>query len=101
MPDDRLFLPEHFDGTTASQVAAELLKRRGQPIELNGGRVKTAGALGLQVLASATKQWRQDDYAFRVVEVSGELIRAGEVLGLAHGDLGFADAVPAAGQGAS
>lgn len=89
MPDDKLYLPEHFDGTTVSQVAQELLKRRGQPIELNGGRVKTAGALGLQVLAAAAKQWRQDQHAFRLVDASDVLQNAGEVLGIARTDLGL------------
>ena len=29
MPDDKLYLPEHFDGTSVTQVAADLLARRG------------------------------------------------------------------------
>lgn len=89
MPDDKLYLPEHFDGTTVSQVSAELLKRRGQAVQLNGERVKTAGTLGLQVLASAAKQWEQDEQAFHVVHASGELIQAGHMLGIVHADLGI------------
>ncbi|MEM6587130.1 MAG: STAS domain-containing protein [Pseudomonadota bacterium] len=89
MPDDKLYLPEHFDGTNVSQVAAELLTRRGQPVKLSGGRVKTAGALGFQVLASAAKQWLADDHPFQVVDASDELFHASEVLGLAQADLGF------------
>lgn len=87
MPDNKLYLPEHFDGTTVSQVAAELLKRRGKPVELNGERVKTASALGLQVLASATKQWRHDDKKFQVVRASDDLALASATLGLADADL--------------
>ncbi|MEM7597348.1 MAG: STAS domain-containing protein [Pseudomonadota bacterium] len=91
MPDDKLYLPEHFDGTTVSQVAAELLTRRGQPIELNAERVKTAGALGLQVLASTTKQWQQDDTTFEVLNASEGLVHAAETLGIAKADLGLSD----------
>lgn len=89
MPDDRLYLPEHFDGTTVSQVSAELLKRRGQAVELNVERVKTAGALGLQVLASASKQWRADGESFDVVGTSDELTQAADILGLSHDELGL------------
>lgn len=95
MPDDNLYLPEHFDGTTVSQVAAELLGRRGHPVELNGERVKSAGALGLQILLSATKQWKEDDHAFRVVHASDDLIQAGETLGLTQSELGLVDLGPA------
>lgn len=90
MPDDKLYLPEHFDGTTVSQVSAELLKRRGEAVELNGERVKTAGALGLQVLASATRQWQADDQPFSVVSVSEPLDQACEALGVARADVSFA-----------
>ena len=34
MRDNDLHLPEHFDGTHVRQVADELLKRRGQSLEL-------------------------------------------------------------------
>ncbi|MEL7281526.1 MAG: STAS domain-containing protein [Pseudomonadota bacterium] len=91
MPDDKLYLPEHFDGTTVSQVAAELLKRRGHPVALNAERVKTAGALGLQVLASTTKQWRQDNAEFEVLNASEDLVHAAETLGIAPADLGVSD----------
>ncbi|MEO0752667.1 MAG: STAS domain-containing protein [Pseudomonadota bacterium] len=91
MPDDKLYLPEHFDGTTVSQVAAELLKRRGQAVELNAEKVKTAGALGLQVLASTHLQWQQDALSFEVVNASDDLVQATQTLGLSPADLGVTD----------
>ncbi|MEL7255385.1 MAG: STAS domain-containing protein [Pseudomonadota bacterium] len=90
MPDHKLYLPEHFDGSTASQVVAEMLSHRGKPLTLHGARVKSAGALGLQVLISATKQWAHDDQPFTVVDGSDALIRGVEVLGMDSSDLGIA-----------
>ncbi|MEO0371007.1 MAG: STAS domain-containing protein [Pseudomonadota bacterium] len=90
MSDDKLYLPEHFDGTTVSQVAAALLERRGKPVELSAERVKTAGALGLQILISANTQWNEDGQTFEVVSASDDLIQASEVLGMNHADLGLA-----------
>lgn len=91
MPDDKLYLPEHFDGKTASQIAAELLKRRGTALELNAEKVKSAGALGLQVLAATCRQWHEDKHAFEVLNPSEELIQASTALGLTQADLGFSD----------
>lgn len=90
MTENDLFLPEHFDGNTVAQITSELLARRGSPVELKGGRVKSVGVLGLQVLMAARKQWCDDDAQFRVIEPSDAMVSAGQVLGLDPVDMGFA-----------
>ena len=82
MTEDRLFLPEQFDGTTAPQVTEALLAHRGQAVELDAARVKSAGTLGLQVLVAARKQWAADDSGFRVITPSDAFMTAALTIGL-------------------
>ncbi len=89
MPDDQLYLPERFDGTTVTHVKEALLARQGQPTELDAGRVKSTGALGLQVLISARLQWLADQAAFRVVNPSDAVLSACHTLGIKRADLGL------------
>ncbi|MEL7011791.1 MAG: STAS domain-containing protein [Pseudomonadota bacterium] len=91
MPDNDLHLPEHFDGSHVRQVADELLKRRGQSLELNASRVKTAGTLGLQVLVATAKQWAQDDARFRLIAASDALTQAVDAIGMSRNDIGLAE----------
>ena len=91
MRDNDLHLPEHFDGTHVRQVADELLKRRGQSLELKASRVKTAGALGLQMLVATAKQWAQDDLSFRLIGASDQLLHAADALGIPVKDLGLTE----------
>lgn len=91
MPDTDLHLPEHFDGTHVRQVADELLKRRGQSLELNASRVKTAGTLGLQVLVATAKQWAEDGVSFRLISASDALTHAADALGISRNDLGLTE----------
>lgn len=91
MPDNNLHLPEHFDGTHIRQVADELLKHRGKPLDLNASRVKTAGTLGMQVLVSTAKQWKQDNQSFRLIAASDPLMQAADALGIAHSHLGISE----------
>lgn len=88
MLDDKLYLPESFDGETAVQVTEELLKHRGQSVVLNSKRVKTAGALGIQVLISARKQWQQDKQIFHVSKASAALLQTVHALGVNCEDVG-------------
>jgi anti-anti-sigma regulatory factor len=82
MGKDRLYLPENLDRSTVEKVAAALLERRGHVVELDAGRVKIAGALGLQLLISTVAQWRKDSVSFSVVNPSDALIDAHHMLGI-------------------
>lgn len=91
MSDTDLHLPEHFDGAHVRRVADELLKRRGQPLELNASRVKTAGALGIQVLVATAKQWALDDARFSLIAPSDALTHAADALGVSNSDFGLTE----------
>lgn len=89
MLEKSLHLPEFFDGARIGAVVDELIKHRRRPLELNAANVKVTGALGLQVLVSAVKQWRHDGVEFRVVNASGAMLDVIETLGVHQSDAGI------------
>lgn len=53
-------LGRKLDSTAARHLATDLLALRGQPLEISGEAVESAGALALEVLVSAGLQWQAD-----------------------------------------
>lgn len=84
----RYCLSVHLDSASAPIVASDLLERRGQPLCVDASKVEFAGALGLQVLVSAERQWRLDGHAFRIDPLSARFKEAAEGLGVPLEDLG-------------
>lgn len=80
--DDVLKLPEHLDVAGARSVHEDLLGLRGRAVSIDAEAVRKAGALGLEVLLSAARQWREDGLPFRVAPTSEAFRAACTGLGL-------------------
>ncbi|RYI07937.1 MAG: STAS domain-containing protein [Acetobacteraceae bacterium] len=52
-----LALPDRLDRDAARDLHAELLQRRGTDLDLDGSDVRAAGALAVQVLVAASRDW--------------------------------------------
>ncbi|MEZ5716152.1 MAG: STAS domain-containing protein [Paracoccaceae bacterium] len=85
-----LKLPERLDNATAGHLAGELSRLRGQPAKLDGSAVRFGGALGLQVLVAARRQWQADGQGFKVAPTSDALRNACRVLGIDPDEIGAA-----------
>lgn len=85
---DNYGLNRHLDSAAATPLAADLLELRGNPLRVDGSAVSFAGALPLQVLIAAKKQWADDDQSFQVAPLSPELAKAAKVLGIELPDIG-------------
>ena len=83
-------LRPHLDSPAAATVASELLELRGQALTITGDDVTFAGALSLQVLVSARRQWEEDGYQFLVKSASEPFHAACEGLGFRWEDIGGA-----------
>lgn len=83
-----LKLPERLDNATAANLADELSRLRGEPATLDGSAVTFGGALGLQVLVAANRQWQADGLGFAVTLTSDALHNACRILGIAPEEIG-------------
>ena len=77
-----LRLPGHIDSNAAPPLAAQILEKSGQPLTLDASGVTFIGALGLQVLIAAKKQWDADETAFAVDHLGDEMMDACKALGV-------------------
>jgi len=75
-------LPERFDGAPVEAFAGALGDRRGNPLVVDAGAVVFAGALGLQALVAARRQWQADGAAFGVEGMSDALKDICHLLGI-------------------
>ena len=80
--DDILKLPEVMDASGARQVLDELLGRRGQPLCIDASSVQKVSALALEVLVSATRQWREDTQSVSITGMSDAFRTTCDGLGL-------------------
>lgn len=67
---EKVVLPAILGMKEAGPVRDQLLGLRGKTVDLDGSQVERLGALGLQVLLSASATWRADGQRFRVVDAS-------------------------------
>ncbi len=70
----KLSAPPALGLATASALRDELIAARGRPLDLDASQVQRVGGLGLQILLSAAKTWREDGVAFSVSDPSAEFI---------------------------
>lgn len=80
----RIVLPETLDMRAAQPLRDELIAARGASAELDGSNVRRLGALGLQILLAAERQWRADGCQLRLVEPSPDLLAGFKLLGVAE-----------------
>lgn len=78
-------LPETLDLAAAGPLAAELMARRGKPITVDAGAVKSLGTPVLQVLIAAIRSWERDGAPFALVNCGPELVERVRLLGVERG----------------
>lgn len=88
--DRSMTLPAVMDSPGAAELAERLMAVRGASVQLDGGEVTFAGALALQVLVSARRQWSSDDMPFELVSPSDAFRESCRLLGIEPADLGVA-----------
>lgn len=87
-PIRHIHLAERLDSVGAAALAAELKDVQGTPVRLCGQEVRSAGALALQTLIAAKRQWSRDNVEFELNPVGPGLDRACGILGIAPTELG-------------
>ncbi len=87
----QLTLPERLDGPAAQKLTSALAEASGSPLCLNGAEVIFGGALGLQFLVAAHRQWQKDQNDFEVAAASEALMESCRILGVEPGDIGIGE----------
>ena len=82
-------LPARLDTASAPGLVSALNDRRGNPVVLDGSGVSHAGALGLQALIAARREWQAAGHSFRISAPSEALISACSLLGIAAQEIGI------------
>jgi anti-anti-sigma regulatory factor len=75
-----LALPERLDRDAARDLHAELLRHRGANLSLDGTVVRAVGALAVQVLVSAARDWAAEGLNLTLsasLSMRADLIRLG------------------------
>ena len=80
--DDVLKLPQTLDVAAARAVREDLLGRRGTETTVDVSDVERIGALGIELLIAAQRQWRKDDRVLKLVGVTDTVADAFKDLGL-------------------
>ncbi|MEQ8294094.1 MAG: STAS domain-containing protein [Roseovarius sp.] len=86
--DEKLLLPARLDSAAVRAVADDIQARRGHPLTIDAGQVEFAGALGLQVLVAARRQWQEAGNAFEVTGAGAALRDMCWMLGVPLGEIG-------------
>lgn len=85
-----LTLPQRLDHEGARALHAALGARRGTDVRMDAAKTVFLGALGLQLLLSAARQWREGGQHFSVSPCSpaftDDLLRLGAYLSDLNGD---------------
>lgn len=79
---DALILPSRLDSSAAAALSASLLARRGGPLVIDASQVGVIGALALEVVVAAGRQWRLDGHTLTITGPSDPYLHAATVLGL-------------------
>ncbi|MGR3802769.1 STAS domain-containing protein [Marinibacterium profundimaris] len=84
-----LTLAPRLDSPAADALARELAEARGAAIRLDAGAVTFCGALTLQLLLSARRQWQADGHPFEMDAPSQDMTDACRLLGVSPEDIGI------------
>lgn len=76
-----VLLPETLDMRAAAPLAAELLERRGQDLEVDASNVRRLGGQCLQVLLAAHACWKAEALGFQIVSPSSDFSEGLALLG--------------------
>ena len=63
-------LPERLEGAALAQTQAAVLALRGADLDLNGAEVSRLNGLGLELILSAFRTWREDGFRLRLTDPS-------------------------------
>jgi chemotaxis protein CheX len=75
-------LPDDLSGAFCEALKADLLARRGQPLELDASNVVRCGGQAVQLLVSAKRSWASDSQPFAIVNPEADFIRIVQLTGL-------------------
>jgi chemotaxis protein CheX len=78
-----------LDGLATERLASELAPQRGHALTLYAGQVTFLGALALQLLIAANRQWQTDGKPFRIADPSAAFLEGVALLGSNVSDLGI------------
>ncbi|MCA0872275.1 STAS domain-containing protein [Seohaeicola saemankumensis] len=79
-----LQLPQHLDLTVCEDLSAQLMALRHTAVQISAAQVGFVGALALQLLLSAQRQWQADGAAFSVTDPSDAFREGTELLGFSE-----------------
>ncbi|MWD26484.1 STAS domain-containing protein [Aquicoccus sp. SCR17] len=96
--DQNLKLSTRLDGPAAGSLAGELTALRGGPLTLEAGGVDFIGALSLQVLVAAHRQWKADEQLFRIDAPSDAFLEGCRLLGIPSEEIGLGEDPDAGGE---
>lgn len=80
--DDVLKLPQTLDVAAVRAVREHLLGRRGTTTTVDASEVERIGALGIELLIAAQRQWQKDERVLQLVGPSDAVMDALRDLGL-------------------
>jgi chemotaxis protein CheX len=80
--DDVLKLPQTLDVAAVRAVREDLLARRGTATTMDASDIERIGALGVELLIAAQRQWQKDDSVLQLVGLSEAVTDAFTDLGL-------------------
>lgn len=80
--DDVLKLPATLDVARARALFEDLAGRRGSPLTIDASEVEKAGALAVEILIAARRQWQADGLPFALGNLSAAALETWAGLGL-------------------
>ncbi|WP_051651248.1 STAS domain-containing protein [Brevundimonas bacteroides] len=87
-----LELPARLDPASLELCLGALKSKRGAALDLDGASVERLGGLGVQLLLSAVRTWREDSQPLRLLSPSAALLTGLSHLGVEPETLPIADA---------
>lgn len=75
-------LPGRLDSSGAPSLVETLLAHRGGPLTIDASGVEVIGALAMEVLIAAGRQWDADGQTLTIADPSDRYLSACETMGL-------------------
>ena len=79
---EHLSLPNRLDTSAAPALMESILARRGRPLEMDASGVDVIGALCLEVIVAAGRQWEAERLDISLARPSDRFVTAAATLGL-------------------